>query len=259
MSYDLQHFPNFKTQFFGEGPTSDCLDLLLDIRAKLSCKHLIHCSIARPGLDPRLPEADMTVTLTTPVNWIQRYSDCNYFETDILFDADGEQWHPSVKGCLLDMHDFTDNNPRMAEMLEDGMRHDIGNMYLIAAYPHPRGTPACCIFTFDIEKREQEAFKRNNKALIFKSLEQLNNLLLSDRQQICINNPLTPREIDCLRWAANGKTDSEIAEILNIARWTVVTYLQNAKTKLGCSNRTSAVATSIAMGIIDAPPTPKYL
>jgi DNA-binding CsgD family transcriptional regulator len=50
--------------------------------------------------------------------------------------------------------------------------------------------------------------------------------------------------VDCLRWAANGKTDGEIAEILSIARWTVVTYLQNAKIKLNCSNRTSAVATA---------------
>lgn len=259
MSYSLLHFPNFKTQFFGEGPNSDCLDLLSEIRDKLSCKHIIHCSIARPGLNPRSPEADMTVTLTTPAAWVQRYTEANYFETDILFDEDGEQWAPTAKGCLIDMADFTDDKPKMAEMLEDGMRNGIGNLYLIAAYPNKRGVPACCVFTFDIDKQEQEAFKRNNKALILKSLGQLNNFLLVDRKQVVASSLLTPREIDCLRWAANGKTDSEIAEILNIARWTVVTYLQNAKTKLGCSNRTSAVATSIAMGIIDSPPPPKYL
>lgn len=259
MSYNLLHFPDFKTQFFGEGPNRDCLDLLIEIRNKLSCKHIIHCSIARPGLDPRAPEANMTVTITTPAAWVQRYSEANYFETDILFDQEADHWAPSAKGCLLDMNDFTFNNPKMAAMLEDGARNGIGNLYLIAAYPHKRGVPACCIFTFDVDESEHETFKRNNKTLIFKSLEQLNNLLLVERKQVVASNLLTPREIDCLRWAANGKTDSEIAEILNIARWTVVTYLQNAKTKLGCSNRTSAVATSIAMGIIESPPPPKYL
>lgn len=64
---------------------------------------------------------------------------------------------------------------------------------------------------------------------------------------------MTQREIDCLRWAANGKTDGEIAEILNIARWTVVSYFQTAKIKLNCSNRTSAVATALSLGIIDMP------
>ena len=50
-------------------------------------------------------------------------------------------------------------------------------------------------------------------------------------------------------------TDGEIADILSIARWTVVTYLQNAKIKLNCSNRTSAVATALSLGIIEMPGT----
>ena len=66
---------------------------------------------------------------------------------------------------------------------------------------------------------------------------------------------LTPREVDCLRWAPRGKTDGEIADILSIARWTVVTYLQYAKIKLGCSNRTSAVAVAMSLGTIPLPDT----
>ena len=56
---------------------------------------------------------------------------------------------------------------------------------------------------------------------------------------------LSPREKECLLWLAQGKTASGIADILSIAERTVVYHVENAKNKLGASNRTHAVAKAI--------------
>lgn len=44
---------------------------------------------------------------------------------------------------------------------------------------------------------------------------------------------LSPRELECLEWAAEGKSAWEIGRILGISRHTVASYLENAKEKLG--------------------------
>lgn len=61
---------------------------------------------------------------------------------------------------------------------------------------------------------------------------------------------LTPRERDCIAFIAEGKTDWEISEVLAISRTTVITHVQNAKTKLGAATRSQAVAKCIAMNLI---------
>ena len=45
--------------------------------------------------------------------------------------------------------------------------------------------------------------------------------------------PLSPREFECLKWAARGKSSWEIGLILGISRHTVTSYLDSAKEKLG--------------------------
>lgn len=53
---------------------------------------------------------------------------------------------------------------------------------------------------------------------------------------------LTPRERDCLAFAAEGKSDWDIGQILGIAQSTVHAHVENAKRKLGVKSRIQAVA-----------------
>ena len=55
-------------------------------------------------------------------------------------------------------------------------------------------------------------------------------------------HPLSPREAECLRWVADGKTDFEIGKILEISPRTVRFHVNNAKVKLGVATRIQAVA-----------------
>jgi DNA-binding CsgD family transcriptional regulator len=56
------------------------------------------------------------------------------------------------------------------------------------------------------------------------------------------NSPLSPRESECLRWIADGKTDFEVGKILSISPRTVRFHISNAKAKLGVATRIQAVA-----------------
>lgn len=61
---------------------------------------------------------------------------------------------------------------------------------------------------------------------------------------------LTPRELEALHWAANGKTSGEIASILSLSDHTVNTYMNNAMRKLDCVNRVQLVAKALRMHLI---------
>ncbi len=62
---------------------------------------------------------------------------------------------------------------------------------------------------------------------------------------------LTGREFECLKWIRDGKTNSEIAEILGISNKTVEFHLSNAMVKLGANNRIMALIHAIQLGILD--------
>ena len=61
---------------------------------------------------------------------------------------------------------------------------------------------------------------------------------------------VTARERDCLAWAAEGKTDWEIAAILGISVSTVRKHLASTREKLEAVNKYHAVALGIRSGLL---------
>ena len=62
--------------------------------------------------------------------------------------------------------------------------------------------------------------------------------------------PLTPREIECLRWVLKGKSDTDMAKILGISHTTVHFHIEQVKKKLGVKTRTQAAATILTLGYL---------
>jgi DNA-binding CsgD family transcriptional regulator len=70
-----------------------------------------------------------------------------------------------------------------------------------------------------------------------------------------VGSQLSPRQIECLRLAAAGKTSSEIAIVLGISSRTVDQYVGEACERLKVRNRIQAVAKAMTLGLLsDAPP-----
>jgi DNA-binding CsgD family transcriptional regulator len=64
------------------------------------------------------------------------------------------------------------------------------------------------------------------------------------------DKPLSARELDCLHWAALGKTSWETALILGLSEHTINFHVKNACAKLGADNRRAAVVMAIRLGLL---------
>lgn len=62
--------------------------------------------------------------------------------------------------------------------------------------------------------------------------------------------PLSPRELECLRWTRAGKTAWEVAHILGISEPTAARHLNRATRKLDCANKHQAVVKALRLGLI---------
>jgi DNA-binding CsgD family transcriptional regulator len=60
---------------------------------------------------------------------------------------------------------------------------------------------------------------------------------------------MSARELECLRWVADGKTDWEIGLILSISAATVKFHVDGARKKLRARNRAQAVARLVLTGL----------
>ncbi|MGU3422925.1 helix-turn-helix transcriptional regulator [Methylobacterium sp. D54C] len=61
---------------------------------------------------------------------------------------------------------------------------------------------------------------------------------------------LSPRERECLSWAAEGKTDWEIGVITNVSRATVSKHLASAREKLGAVSKYHAIAVAFRSKVL---------
>lgn len=75
-------------------------------------------------------------------------------------------------------------------------------------------------------------------------------LTIGSRRKLGGTSRLTPREVDCLLWSAEGKTDWEISKILGISRSTVLKHMASAREKLGAMNRAHAIAIAMRANLV---------
>lgn len=68
--------------------------------------------------------------------------------------------------------------------------------------------------------------------------------------EIADSSLLSPRESEVVYWSALGKSNDEIALILDISAETVKTHLKNSFTKLHVCNRAALVTESFRVGIL---------
>lgn len=64
-----------------------------------------------------------------------------------------------------------------------------------------------------------------------------------------IGKELTHREVEVLRWSAEGKTAAEVAQILDVKLRTVNFHIGSAMRKMGVKNKTCAVVRAARDGM----------
>ena len=75
--------------------------------------------------------------------------------------------------------------------------------------------------------------------------------LMKPRYATQPETPLTPREIEVLKWSADGKTAGEIGDILSISVPTVNFHIKNVVQKMKAANKTAAVVQALMSGLLN--------
>jgi LuxR family quorum-sensing system transcriptional regulator CciR len=73
---------------------------------------------------------------------------------------------------------------------------------------------------------------------------------MCNRERLPVGAILSKREVECLRWAAIGKTDHEISMIIDRSRATVRFHMHNASNKLDAVNRSQTLFKAAQLGYI---------
>src|SRR5471030_1980545 len=85
-------------------------------------------------------------------------------------------------------------------------------------------------------------------------LQKLNSAYLIDfnkeKTGAIITPILTPRELECLHWLAEGKTSWEISRILSITERTAIFHINNCMEKLGATNRVQVIMKAVRANMI---------
>jgi len=77
--------------------------------------------------------------------------------------------------------------------------------------------------------------------------------VMEDSSRLPVDVALSRREVECLRWAAVGKTDLEIGMIISRSRATIRFHIANATSKLDAVSRSQAVFKAAQLGFISLP------
>lgn len=180
---------------------------------------------------PHRPTREPLIISTYPADWVSHYSHCHYERLDpviaqALQSPEPFQWGLGAMARQLSSAQY--------ELFSEASRFGIRFGFTVPIHDG-RGPIAALTFATN-EKRPQFESCISSHARVLQLMAMyfhahVRRKLSGDRR---IGEALlTPRELECLEWAAEGKSAWEIGRILGISRHTVASYLENAKEKLG--------------------------
>jgi DNA-binding CsgD family transcriptional regulator len=117
------------------------------------------------------------------------------------------------------------------------------------AMPINSGDGQRLVFWFGGERAPLGQSEINELAMII--LYALDTYNAVKRNEGSAHSALSARELEVVRWTAQGKTSIEIGQILTLSDHTVNAYMTNAIKKLDCVNRTQLVAKAIRLKLIN--------
>lgn len=178
-----------------------------------------------------------------PSCWQQRYVEGNYIAIDPTVCHGGKSVVPLVwdDQVFCGVRDFWEE--ARAHGLNYGWAQSSMNMDGI------RGmlTLARCA-----EPLSETELKKNGYRMVWLTqvVHQCMGNLISTKMLPEATIKLSLREIEVLRWTAEGKTAGEISDIINITERTVNFHIAKAMEKLNCVNKTAATVRAALLGIL---------
>ena len=180
-----------------------------------------------------------------PAGWHERYLERHYFGDDPVIERLRKADEPFA------WHEVAVDGEKVKAAAN--IMNEAGEFELKAGFNVPirtvKGELATVVFAGD----RFELAKEDRLALLMIAIyahDRMRELMgvrpIHPQQQ----RPLTPREIEVLKWTAEGKTSQDIADILEVALPTVQSHIANVCRKLDVVTRAQATARAVRWGIL---------
>jgi DNA-binding CsgD family transcriptional regulator len=230
-------------------PKLDCVTrfeegsgVLLQAATTYGLKHVAYLGINIPRIGKTTPFYSATYT----EDWCKHYEHADFVDIDPVVRL-------GLTGLLpVDWRNFDYARPPIRTMFGEAKEFGLGRQGL--TIPIRGRGPEAALFSInsDLPDTEWDDLKRHS----MRDLQLLANyfhqmvIRVEGGQIPHYESLLSPREKECLQWAAAGKTIWETSEILNVSERAIRLYLDTARHKLECLNKTQAVGKAVALGIV---------
>lgn len=193
---------------------------------------------------------DMMVVTNLDPSWMEHYIKENYSVSDpVVMDAIKAR-QPIV---WTEDYRFDTLSSDEAQMMADA--HEFGIERGLAVPVHgPSGELGMLCVYADMQDQDFQSHVDATKHELLLIANYAHSAAQTKLQRAGAPKPilLTDREVEILRWTAEGKTAWEIGSILTISERTVNFHLQNAMVKFGVHNKTHAAAKAMSYGMLSA-------
>lgn len=225
--------------------TAEVCDALVDVTRGFGVSTVLAGVMPGPGAGADAQELGQRVLLWDwPKEWFDHYAALNYIDTDPVITylrsfQRAVQWNAAIRTVGGGRAGERVFNEARAFGLNDG-------------YAVPMFTIEGDIVMISLGGAEVNFDESATGVISLLSTFAAGRALeVSSRNGAYAARPeLSERERECLRWAAAGKSEWEISQILGISEHTAEKHLLNAKRKLKASNRVHAVAEALRHGYI---------
>lgn len=219
-------------------------------------RNFLHRAVAAYGLSnaayfgfnmPTRRDSSPYLVATYSEEWIAHYHSHGYITCDPILIY-------SLNSIVaVDWSSFDKRAPHVRNFLADASTFKIGEHGLTFPIHGLSGEKGLFTVTSNAAAFEWNALKRillNHFPVL---ALHFHHMIMRAEGVKCGREKLTPREAECLKWAAQGKTSSEIADILSISEWTARFHIAKVRRKLGATNVTHAVAKAIRRNLLPGP------
>lgn len=179
-----------------------------------------------------------------PDAWISHYLLNDYVRIDPVLQMAETTAEPFCWSSLI-------LKPEHHGMMEQAAKHGLGPTGFSVRHVDDIGRRSVLSFNAQTAKDNDTwvPFLQQNRDELLSLASDMHHKALSEISGETLPQ-LAPREIECLKWTAAGKTHTEIAIILNLSEHTVRSYLKSARIKLDSVSLAQAVSKAASLGLI---------
>lgn len=222
---------------------TDEADLLKRMQAAASASGFDHVlfgiELRRPFLDPI-----QHITSGFPEAYQELYQSRNYIMRD-----------PSVAYCQTHEKPLIWGEAMYSEpsyeIMEESRKHGLGHGFSV---PVRESNSVVSMLSlgrdrpFESEAEKRQVIDAGN--VLANCVHVASKKIIVPEIELSLRPNLSPRETECLKWLAAGKSNGVIADLMKISEVTVEFHVKNIYKKLNVATRLQAAVVAMSMGMI---------